>query len=1119
MKSKLLQWRLLLALLYFSYLSNVTYAQTNCASVTSSQIVSTPAYCQGGGIIAVPALEDGFFTLEDVVGNSVNPAPNSSNRFTSVQAGSYVVKLHCPGASATVDFPVSVANSWSQLGLDLGSSSTCPGDGVITAQGKNGYGGSGNTYRYAYWSEADGGPGRSDASLIYSAAIAAESPFNASGLTPGRYYVRVKDLCDNFYTQSILVTPTQQQAKMNVSVGEWVCEGMSRKIEGFLTNIHNEILSGGGVGNGTYTYTVDLVSSCESANPSTRLVDNKLITTREDMIFSIPATTINQMYRITVRSACDGVVYEECRTLENPLVAEHFVNPLCSPGVNGGMIRYTLNAFGQNEHRPFDNGQLGTITIVSTNPSIDPIEYTNVGNSYEIDLPADILPATFTYTSYCGLVRSTQIDNGFGANRLWAHPNFDCVSPGQANIAAYIGGNLVGLGESGTVYELIKVGTSTPVATVTGLTYANNNHILFPNISLSQGDRFKVRVVPASGGGAGDCEPSETPEWVVYDANPNLIFTIDPQIDIACDDGSASLTFNPIVNEGLWVSANLKLQGGGYDQWGYSHRNLPAGTYDYTVTLAGISTGCTPPSITGVIVIQDAETDPVITRTLAVTCQPLNEGPQPTGSAYLSFTGLGPFDVYVRKSTESSFPSTPTASNVTSEYTIPNLQNGTTYYVQIVDRCGKSATQQVTINPLSPRITTNTLQPCVNSPYALEGVEYPTASYVWEKLVGESWELVGNSRIHNFANYEADDDGTYRLTVDILDGCVVRQTVLVLNSERCDLPFALGSLGDYVWYDNNSDGKQDASELPAPGVTVNLEGYVGPLDVNGVATATDLAVPSNWAPMGTTTTDGSGHYQFKDLENGYYRVEFVKDGYGFTTQKVDGGDSNNRENNNDSNAGPDGYSNPVRIEVSFASGDVRRDNPTIDAGLVPKGELPVKLGSFAAKRTEEGYVQLAWTTTEEMSSSHFDVQQSGDGKSWQTLGTRKARGMSAVDASYTFVDEAPNSGLNYYRLKMVDLDGTFEFSNAVSVKFEGGVSATSLYPNPVRHTLHIKDDFRSKVSQVAVFDANGRLVLSRAHYNSGDGIPVEGLRDGLYVVRLTLANGVVEVKRMVVSNR
>lgn len=318
---------------------------------------------------------------------------------------------------------------------------------------------------------------------------------------------------------------------------------------------------------------------------------------------------------------------------------------------------------------------------------------------------------------------------------------------------------------------------------------------------------------------------------------------------------------------------------------------------------------------------------------------------------------------------------------------------------------------------------------------------------------------------------------------------------------------AYGSIGDYVWLDNDLDGLQGnpSAEPPVAGVTVNLYKKDG----------------DSWpsVPIATTTTDLNGRYLFDELESGIYQVEFVipeEMNREFALQYVNG-ESNTEPADSDAHR-VTGRSGEIVIETFFVpSGDIRRDNMTIDAGLIPAGALPVKLARFNALKTGEGTSLLTWSTTEEVNSSVFVVLQSIDGQNWKPIGEVEAKGNSTRETAYTFVDGKPYRGVNYYRLKIVDIDGSFELSNIRSLTFDGAAVALKLYPNPVSDYLKIGTESRENISRVEIFDANGRLVLTDSQAAGKEKvIQVKGLSAGTYVLKIMLDNGARELRKVVI---
>ena len=142
-----------------------------------------------------------------------------------------------------------------------------------------------------------------------------------------------------------------------------------------------------------------------------------------------------------------------------------------------------------------------------------------------------------------------------------------------------------------------------------------------------------------------------------------------------------------------------------------------------------------------------------------------------------------------------------------------------------------------------------------------------------------------------------------------------------------------------------------------------------------------------------------------------------------------------------------------------------------------KNSLPVELTSFQAiQQNEHSYLQ--WETASERNTSHFSIERSTNGDDFKEIGNMQASGDAVIARQYTFKDITPESGVNYYRLKIIDHDNTFEYSNIEVVIFEAA-PAIQLFPNPVEKTIQL-EGFDSNLNniQLEIFDRNGKLIFS-----------------------------------------
>ncbi|MPR33053.1 T9SS type A sorting domain-containing protein [Salmonirosea aquatica] len=185
-------------------------------------------------------------------------------------------------------------------------------------------------------------------------------------------------------------------------------------------------------------------------------------------------------------------------------------------------------------------------------------------------------------------------------------------------------------------------------------------------------------------------------------------------------------------------------------------------------------------------------------------------------------------------------------------------------------------------------------------------------------------------------------------------------------------------------------------------------------------------------------------------------------------------------------------------------GNITENDNRSTTASVTGAPNPVSLISFTAQKEAQTAV-LSWSTAEEINSDRFEVEHSLNGKNWRMIGSVAARGNSSSTQWYTFTDADPADGSNLYRLRMVDRDGTFDYTRARSLEFDIRLE-TALYPNPVSERLLLKAGDLSQIRRVELYNASGKSVLE-SEAITASGIDVKGLPTGFYVVRVTRTNG------------
>jgi hypothetical protein len=180
-----------------------------------------------------------------------------------------------------------------------------------------------------------------------------------------------------------------------------------------------------------------------------------------------------------------------------------------------------------------------------------------------------------------------------------------------------------------------------------------------------------------------------------------------------------------------------------------------------------------------------------------------------------------------------------------------------------------------------------------------------------------------------------------------------------------------------------------------------------------------------------------------------------------------------------------------------------------DINITSNIVLPVTMLNFDARRA--GKVNnLTWTTTQEINSQKFEVERSIDGTNFSSIGTVNAAGNTTTNTSYRFVDNKPVKGTNFYRLRSIDNDNAYKFSNIKSVK-NLGTPELAINPNPVAEIMKIalEAEYAEKAS-IVITDLSGRRVhTSAAQVFAGANqinIPVQQLSKGTYLVMIQLNN-------------
>ena len=187
------------------------------------------------------------------------------------------------------------------------------------------------------------------------------------------------------------------------------------------------------------------------------------------------------------------------------------------------------------------------------------------------------------------------------------------------------------------------------------------------------------------------------------------------------------------------------------------------------------------------------------------------------------------------------------------------------------------------------------------------------------------------------------------------------------------------------------------------------------------------------------------------------------------------------------------------------------DDITVNSSCV----TPLTLVSFTAQKQNKTN-KLTWKTSQELNTLKFVIEQSKNGREFVQLGEVAAAGNSSTERTYNFTHNLPVKGYNYYRLKMVDIDGRFKYSPVRNLQ-NLGINEISSYPNPVRDNMVVGINAdKTGIANVVITDVSGKAVYAKVYtVTEGDNnfyINTASLTAGNYIIKIQMSEDVVVKK-------
>lgn len=220
----------------------------------------------------------------------------------------------------------------------------------------------------------------------------------------------------------------------------------------------------------------------------------------------------------------------------------------------------------------------------------------------------------------------------------------------------------------------------------------------------------------------------------------------------------------------------------------------------------------------------------------------------------------------------------------------------------------------------------------------------------------------------------------------------------------------------------------------------------------------------------------------------------------------------------------------LRFELK-TDGSVTKDGWYVDdISIYIYAVVPVELASFTASALENS-VELNWITSSELNNSGFEIQRKtlGDNSQWTKIGFVDGNGTTTEPITYSFIDKNPARGINLYRLKQIDFDGSYKIFNSVAVNFNPPINfmLEQNYPNPFNPTTTIRysipditrNEAKNLFVSLKVYDILGNEVATLVEEEKPAGqyvVEFSGadLPSGIYLYRLK-ADTFSETKKLI----
>lgn len=344
--------------------------------------------------------------------------------------------------------------------------------------------------------------------------------------------------------------------------------------------------------------------------------------------------------------------------------------------------------------------------------------------------------------------------------------------------------------------------------------------------------------------------------------------------------------------------------------------------------------------------------------------------------------------------------------------------------------------------------------------------------------------------------------GHYRFTTDPQWGCVPTGTIIVVYND--------GDANASLPADDETDANSD-NVFVLPISSTYVEACTGDPNTGSAAYNVGGCTYSSggaWSALGMANSGDVG--QTRDAAGNF--VHGI--GYGGTAAPAGGVDFGASGGGGDAfifdNAIDDDYTDPNNFSFGAVASTESPGaaNSAANATYIASFDcivLPVEMLYFEVSKKDKTSL-LTWETVSEENAWYFSVERSVDGHNWQEIGKVSANGNSLTNRQYEFVDENPRIGFNYYRLKQVDFNQSYQYTGIRAIKhWNNQISLDSYSYSEGNLFVRLNGDIRALDANL--FDVSGKLIKNFNISGNTHTIGIDNLIPGVYILSGQSADG------------